>query len=606
MNKELYNSILDDIRSRTTWADRQAIWYQMRRDGLRRKTKPFPGAADMHFPLVDTVIEKFKPFYMNQLFATERLADFISKNPQSGDRMTQVAWWFDYKLKQHSNLETKMPFVIDSMLQNGRGIAKVTWDADKNRVCFEAIQPIYIIVPSDATSLQDSDRFVHVQHFSPWRYANGYGNENRNQDAAFIKRITGGQSEEDQKLKDAKDRKEGITFSSQKDLIIVWEVYQKTKAGYDVFTVSPYCQDEEVRPKFSIAYKHGLAPFVDFAFEETEESYYAPRGVAEILATFESSLCKMWNEKHDAMSFYNRPLFSTTRDIPNAGAIKMRPGDILPFEIRAIDRGQPPISWDQEMGNCRMVAEQRIATPDFGVGGMESPSGNKTAREVEELSATRNQVVDMRSRTFRRGLGELYFQAWELYKQFDDDLDFIREGQSAQISKEDRDEVVSLRPNGSSDAWNQHGRLKKAFARKQLLGQSPFINQAELDKSILELDEPGLVQRLYRDPGIKEQDQVARIMRDIPALEDGLNVEPRPDDDDAIHASFLMEYMARNAQAGKPVNPLSLQAMQGRLAAHMQRLSQNDPKAAREIQAKGAQIAKAIAGQQLEQGGQPQ
>lgn len=610
MEKELYNSILDDIRSRSTWADRQAIWYQMRRDGLRRKTKPFPGAADMHFPLVDTVIEKFKPFYLNQLFATERLADFISKNPQSGDRITQVAWWFDYKLKQHSNLETKMPFVIDSMLQNGRGIAKITWDTNKKQVCFEAIQPIYIIVPSDAISLQDSDRFVHVQHFSPWRYANGKGSENRNQDAAFIKRITGGQDEESQKLKDAKDRKEGITFSSQKDLIIVWEVYQKTKEGYDVFTVSPYCQDEEVRPKFSIAYKHGLAPFVDFAFEETDESYYAPRGVAEILATFESSLCKIWNEKHDALTFYNRPLFSATRDIPNAGAIKMRPGEILPFEIRAVNLGQPPISWDQEMNSTRMIAEQRISTPDFGIGGMDPSKDNKTATEIEELSANSNQIVGMRSRTFRRGLGEVYFQAWELYKQFDDDLEFIREEQSDKITEEDRAEVVSIRPNGSSDAWNQHGRLKKAFARKQLLGQSPFINQAELDKSILELDEPGLVQRLFRDPGIKEQDQVARIMRDIPALEDGLNVEPRPDDDDAIHASFLMEYMARNAQTGKPVNPLSIQAMQGRLAAHMQRLSQTNPKAARELQAQGRLIAKAIAGQQAgpqpEQGGQPQ
>jgi hypothetical protein len=328
--------------------------------------------------------------------------------------------------------------------------------------------------------------------------------------------------------------------------------------------------------------------------------------VAEILATFESSLCKMWNEKHDAMTFYNRPLFSATRDIPNAGAIKMRPGDILPFEIRAVDRGQPPISWDQEMANTRMVAEQRIATPDFGIGGMDRGRDNKTAAEVEELSATRNQVVDMRSRTFRRGLGELYFQAWELYKQFDADLEFMREGKSDKITKEDRDEVVSLRPNGSSDAWNQHGRLKKAVARKTLLGQSPFINQAELDKSILELDEPGLVQRLFRDPGIKEQDQVARIMRDIPALEDGLNVEPRPDDDDAIHASFLMEYMARNAQSGKPVNPLSLQAMQGRLAQHMQRLSQVNPKAARELQAKGVQIAKAIQPQQPPQGGQPE
>lgn len=609
MERSLYDSICDDVKSRNTWADRQAVWYEMRRDGLRRKSKPFPGAADLHFPLVDTVIEKFKPFYINQLFATERLADFISKNPQAGERVTGVAWWFDYKLKQQSNLESEIPFVIDSMLQNGRGIVKPQWDAEKKRVTFEAIQPIYLIVPSDATTLQESDRLVHVQHFTPWRYKNGAGRENRNQSEEFIKRITGGREDNEAgRLQESKARKEGITWTSNKDLIIIWEVYEKTAEGIKVHTISPYCPEEEVRKPFLLPYKFsegqgGLYPFVEFTFEETDKSYYSPRGVTEILAAFESSLCKQWNEKHDAMSFYNRPLFYAERDIPNAGNIRMRPGDILPFKIAAVDRGAPPISWDQEMANTRMVAEQRIATPDFGIGGMDQGRDNKTAAEVEELSAMRNSVTDMRSRCFRRQLGAMYFQAWELYKQYDRDLEYLRENEAKQVDPKDFEEVVSIRPNGSSDAWNQHGRLKKAVARKQLLGNSPFINQGELDKSILELDEPGLVQRLFRDPGIAGQDQVARIMRDIPALEQGLAVAPRPDDDDAIQASFLMEYMARNAQEGKPVDPLSIQAMQNRIAQHMARLEQSNPKAAREIKAKGIQIAKALAGQQ---GGQPQ
>lgn len=602
MDSKLLESILEDVKDRNTWADRQAVWYEMRRDGLRRKSKPFPGAADLHFPLVDTIIEKFKPFYMNQLFATERLADFVSKNPQAGERMTEVAWWFDYKLKQKSNLERKVPFVVDSMLQNGRGIIKPSWCPDKKQVVFESIQPIYLIVPTDAEDLQDADRIVHVQHFTPWRYKNGAGNENRNKDEEFIKRITGGKSEEAQKLEDAKKRKEGITYTGNKNLIIIWEVWEKIADGYNVHTISPYAPDEDVRPMFKCPYKHNRAPFIDFAFEECEEGYYSPRGLAEILAPFESSLNKMWNEKHDAMTFYNRPLFYASRDIPNAGQIRMRPGDILPFEIKPVDRGAPPISWDQEMINTRMVAEQRVATPDFGVGGNDGSNNNKTAREIDELSANRNNIVDLRSKMFRRQLGEMYLQAWELYRQYDSDLEFLKEGSGKAIDKKDFDEVATLKPNGSSDSWNQHGRLKKAIARKQLLGQSPFINQGELDKSLLELDEPGLVARLFRDPGIAQQDQVSRIMRDIPALEDGLFVEPRPDDDDAIQASFLMEYMARNAQQGKPTSPIAIKAMQQRIMAHMERLQATNPKAANELKAKGVQIAKALQPQQ----GQPQ
>ncbi len=608
MEKELLASIYKDITARASWADRQAVWYEMRRDGLRRRNKPFPGAADTHFPLIDSVIEKFKPFYINQLFATERLADFISKNPQAGDRMTDVAWWFDYKLKQHSNLEREIPFVIDSMLQNGRGICKAVWCADEKKIRFEIVQPIYLIVPVDTESLQSADRIVHVQHFSTARYANGEGAENRKQGAEFLKRITGGQTDaEAQRLQDVKQRKEGITNSSREDLIIIWEVYEKTKEGWNLYTISPACPDEDVRPMLKLPYKHGFAPFVDFAMEETDKSYYSPRGVAEILAPFESSLCKMWNEKHDAMTFYNRPLFYTARDVPNAGNIRMKPGDILPFEIKPVERGAPPMSWDQEMINTRMVAEQRIAVPDFGTGQQINTSERKTAREIDAIQGAMSSIVDMRSRAFRRQLGELYNQVWALLLQYDADLDFLDAGQVRKLDPAARDEVMTLRPNGSSDAWNQHGRLTKAISRKQLLGQSPFINQGELDKSILELDEPGLVARLYRDPGIAQQDQVARIMRDIPALEMGLNVEPRPDDDDAIQASFLMEYIARNGQQQQQVDPVAMQAMQTRLAAHMERLNQSNPQAARELQAKGKQIAQSLfALEAQQQGQQPQ
>lgn len=602
MNRKLFDAICEAVKDRAQWADRQAVWYQMRRDGLRRRHKPFPGAADMHFPLIDTVIEKFKPFYINQLFATERLADFVGKDPQAGNDMTACGWWFDYKLKQQSNLEREIPFVFDTMLQNGRGICKVTWDAEKKQVRFDAIEPVYLIVPADSEELQTADFIVHVQHFSPWKYQHGPGHENRRQDAAFVARIKGSHVEnEARKLEDAKKCREGITHSANPDQIILWEVYSRQKDGWRLHTISPACPGEDVRPAMTIPYKHGLAPFVEFTMEETDKSYYSPRGVAEKLAAEESSLCKMWNEKHDAMTYYNRPLFYAERDLPNTGNIRMRPGDILPFAIKPVPRGEPPMSWDQEMINTRMIAEQRIAVPDFGTGQIINTSERKTAREVDAMQATMSNVVDMRARLARRQLGALYRQAWEILIQYDEDLEYLSEGRTRKLEKKNREQVLSLKPNGSSESWNPDGRLKKAIARKGLLGQSPFVNQAELDKSILELDEPGLVQRLFRDPGIAEQDQVGRIMRAIPALELGLSVEPLPDDDDAVHASFLLEYMARNAQANKPASPDAIRSLQQRLAAHMQRLGQTNPKAAKELQAKGKQILQVIQGGQQAQ-----
>lgn len=607
MANELYNHILQDIKARTAWGERQAVWYQMRRDGIRRKNKPFPNAADMHFPLVDMIIDKFKPFYRNQLFATERLADFVSNDPQAAEVMTDVAWWFDYKLKQKSNIERQIMHCIDWMLQDGRGIIKTTWDVDGKCLRFNAIEPLYLVVPADTEELQQADRITHVQHYSEWKYKNSPETSEWRKDDVFVQRIKGAKDPRDvNRLDQLKIVREGLTYTANQDLIIVWESYERTTEGWRVSTFSPIAPEEPIRADYILPYKmedKEFAPFVDFTFEITDKGWYAPRGVTEILSQYEVSLCKLWNEKHDALTFYNRPIFSAGRDVPNAGNIKMRPGDILPFEIKAIERGSPPMSWDSEMISTRNVAEQRIAVPDFGIGKQEDAGGGKrTATEIDALTSYTSSVVDMRSSSFRSSLGQLYAQAWALLVQYDKDFSFLRESAKAEVDPEALKKVLTIKPNGSSDSWNQHRRLQKAVSRRALFGNSPYINKAELDKSILELDEPGLVARLFIDPGIQQQEQASLQMMEIPALEDGLPVTPSESDDDAVHATLLIQYFAQSMKQQKPVSPQGQQALQQHLAAHMQRLAQKDPKAAKAIQQQAVQMAQAS----QQQGGIPQ
>src|SRR4051812_7951090 len=79
--RALHGRVCGDLRARAAWLDRQGKWYQMRHEGVRRRNKPFPNAADLHFPLADSIIEKLKPFYFNQLFATETVAQFVAASP---------------------------------------------------------------------------------------------------------------------------------------------------------------------------------------------------------------------------------------------------------------------------------------------------------------------------------------------------------------------------------------------------------------------------------------------------------------------------------------------------------------------------------------------
>ena len=116
MDPELSELVQNDIENRRQWADSLATWYLMRHEGIPRMNKPWPWAADLHYPLADTVIEKLKPFYLNQMFATDRFCDFVSKDPLRAEEAVDAAYWFDYKVKQCSNLEAQVLIAIDYML----------------------------------------------------------------------------------------------------------------------------------------------------------------------------------------------------------------------------------------------------------------------------------------------------------------------------------------------------------------------------------------------------------------------------------------------------------------------------------------------------------
>ena len=96
------------------------MFYRMRHNGLRRKNKPWPGASDAHFTLSDTVIQRLAHFYFQQMFATDLIAQFTPIRDKTTAYANAAAQWFDYQLKQKSNIETEILSVIDFMLMSGR------------------------------------------------------------------------------------------------------------------------------------------------------------------------------------------------------------------------------------------------------------------------------------------------------------------------------------------------------------------------------------------------------------------------------------------------------------------------------------------------------
>lgn len=569
--EKLYEQIIEDLNARRQWEERQTLFYEMRHDGLPRKFKPWPHAADLHFPLADTVIEKHKTFYYQMLFSPETLAAFISMKTAYDPYAKFCGQWFDYKMKHKSNFEKSIMVLIDYVLMAGGAPLKCTWDENQGRVNFDAIDPMFFVVPMSTKELEEADRACHILQYTTESYKR---DKRFKQDDEFLKRITGRGNEASQNYIDAKYRREGMTVGANDNQIIIWEVYTRDGSSWKVSWISPLFPKEEARASIRLTYDHGKLPFIYFLREIKDNGYYSPRGVPELLKHDEAYLTKLLNEKADALTLYNRPFYHSNGAIPNVGNIKMVPGQIMPFALNRVDPGPPPMGFDQEMVMHRMLAEARAGTPDFGIGQQINTRERRTATEVQQIGNLVGAGMDLRGRIFKLCLGKLYSQAWSLLTQYDrKSLDYISGEEMGRLEPEAFKGEYSIAPTVSADNINKQFVLQKAVARLQMFANSPFVRQGDLVRSVIEADDARLVKQLYVEPAEKQMEQAEEQADEISNMLIGFPVQPSRIDDHVAHIQTLVMFVERRAATQDPVPPDIAAIMIQHSALHAQALN---------------------------------
>jgi hypothetical protein len=578
-----HEDILDALTTRQEWENRQAIWYQMRHDGIRRSSKPFKGASDMHFPLADMQIDKAKPNYVDQIFAQELLAEFRADNEEARTYEDANAQWFHYQVTQNTNFEKQINRVIDSALQRGKGILKWYWDAERTRLRCESINPIYLIVPPWTDELEEADWLVHVQHYSLEAYRR---QKNFRQDPDFVKGITGA-SETGQIQQTEKYQREGITKGADDKTIVVWEVWERTDRSWKIRTYSPTRPKSAIRPDFSCPYNEGILaqgahPFCEFNYEEKEEGYYAGRGITEKLAPFEASINKDWNSKNDYQTFSTVPCFVPGKDaqIPSTANLTLQPGKLFPWNIQPIQFPAVPGDLWNSMSQTRMVAEQAVGTPDFGTSNSNMGAGGsskKTATETNVIANVFGASQGLKARNFRRELAHAYKVAWALLIQYGkENLAYWYRNELQRASADMLQAAYRIEPSGSGDNINRQLIQQKAIARKQMFTGNPNINQYELDKSVLESDDPRLVSRLLMDNNTSKQDQIEDQAQEITVMILGFQPVIKTGDDDLAHIESCVAFVAKHQ--GK-VNAEALGNLAQHVAGHLEALKKKNPQA---------------------------
>lgn len=583
-----------DIQSRKTWMDRARLWYQLRREGIPRANPPWENASDVHVPLVDTYIEQLKPYYFAQLYSSDRLARFVPTAPISQSMSQQIInaieEWFDFQLKHNSNFEEEIIKAIDLMLERGRSIMKLVYEPDQKRIEFIAIPPEFIIVPPHTKSIYKAERIVHVYDIS----ITDYQLDDRYNQKIDLELIAGSGKFYDEQLQLSRQRFEGITHHTDPERIIVWECWTKDRKGWLVQTFSPLYPEYDLREPFYCPYeisdpqkhKPHIAPFVEFQYEIIDQgSYYSPRGIAALVGIYQMEIKKLIDLQNDYATVILKPLFYSSSH-PRA-PVRLEPGTVVGTDIQPIPLPQVPFSVDKMILLFRDFAERRIASPDYGLTQIRQPTRNpRTATEISAILETASTSIDLRMRIFRLSLSKLYQMAFQILRDQAGWQNIVlwTAGTGVQISQDAIAAPYLVQPAGGTSGEPRSVQYYKAIARYQMFVGHPFINQAELVKTVLEADDAGILRRLFQDPGISASSEAEEQAMEIAVAKIGFPPVVEPSDNHEMHLAVILTYVQSLLQSGTPPSAYELQALIAHSTTHLEQLRMQNPQKALEFE----------------------
>lgn len=590
---------IEILASRSVWEQKQRLFYQMRHDGIRRVNKPFPNAADAHFPLIDMHIGDLKPFWVAQAFGGERLSDFVAMKEQLLSMTEASADFFDFELRYRTAFRLQFERAVDTMLLRGRGILKAVVDPfEQYAIVIKSIDPQFILMSGNFDDFEEADSFVEVQKLTVAQYRR---NRNYNQSSDVLACIRGRDNFSFESMELDKAIREGITNSSKPDEIMLWHHYEKTPGGWTVNTFSPMASDKEIRKPMGVPFKvDGKAslPFYSFTMEIKEDGWYAPRGIAELNAAFEMYATKLWNEKSDSMTYGNKPLFTGDNPMANSANIKFLPGEYIPGNVAAVQMPQPAYSFGEEINFTRQLSEQRSRMPDFGVSQDGEPGKPRTATENNRIASLQAVGADHNGDMFKSiRLLKFYRHVWGLIVQFKGrNLSYYAAENLKTVPEQAlHDQYLTLPAGGSA---NKQQKLQRASNRFMALKGAPNIDQDGLAKDLLAADDARLIPKLLIPMNQKAQSEAFQEDLELGVMEKGRPVPVMPGQDHATRVMEILGFFHKQQVTGAPVDPMAKQVIMQHLGQHMQALKQSDPQAFKQISMQVQQMEAAAMQQQ--------
>jgi hypothetical protein len=603
---DLFSRAWDILQDRQIWEQKQRRFYVARHDGIRRRNKPFPTAADLHLALIDEKVNQKKAFTLAQVLGAPKLGTFISMKQQLAETTQSASDFFDFELKHRSNLLDVLDTVADTMWLRGRGIIKAYVDPyDDYKIVHESVDPLFLIMSDSANDFSDADEWVHVRQVSVNKFKNDrrYFNrviepmDERNLNLKInlirggkdaLNRLKTQRGRDFDEIQLDKEVREGITHSNSSDTIIIWEHYVRTMGGITVYSYCPVAMDVEIRRPFGVPYKVSgrvSEGFFSFPAERKDEGWYSPRGIAEKVFDKEIYACKVWNAKADAMTFFNTPMLTSETPLQNPANYRMVPGEYMPGNVRPIQFGQPAISFDQEIAFARGEAELDSQSIDIGI---EKPNNRghekRTAKEVGVASSLAQVGQNYAGGLFMKCMAKLLAFDWGLCLQYKRrNLTYFISDDLQTLPEQALHDEYLITPGGSPEDWDKTQKIQRAMSRLETLKGAPNVNQDELVRDLLTADDARLVKRLLLPQAQKAASEAEDEAMEIVIMTDGFPAQVKPGEDHLTRIKVLLGWLQKQGMQGAPLDKVAQQRIHEHLAAHMKFLQQLQPQAYKQL-----------------------
>jgi hypothetical protein len=475
---------------------------------------------------------------------------------------------------------------------------KITYDAP----CWNAVEPQNVVVPWDTTSdPEDAPWICHIMKLRPQELRDRAKAGLYDQETVDAVLELKGQHENQSQLGQRsmvefeRQVKEGlVTAKGDANYVELWEVYFWHDINGDgleercVATISP--QTSKALRVIEYPYFHNKWPFVRFAFEEKEDRWYSPRGVTEMLWDLNTIINVMHNSWIDARTLQNARTLKVKYNSPaarNTANALMTPGGVIKVrqqdDVEELGTQVLDFTYERLEGNARVWVDTYMGISDQSLIANQGRVERRTAREIEQIDAISDDILDLDLKLFQKSMQEVHWQTLLLWAQYGDDDASVAvddDGAPVQFDKRMLLEHFDIVPSGSLHNSSGRARAQAAMQVLQVAGSIPQLmretNIRELFKDYVEGVTDFHSGRRYVLPsGSFQASEVSRQLNEVQFMKlIGQVHEVDVSDDHAVHVQTIDAILGNagaTAQSGgtPEIGEQAALLLQGHRALHM-------------------------------------